>query len=57
MMLARLFRLALEQDPFWNYPKRAIARYTIKRRYNRDGNQIKFEPGANTHSTGEMVIL
>lgn len=31
MMLAMLFRLALEQDPFWNYPKSAIVRYTIKK--------------------------
>ncbi|MEG4232192.1 PASTA domain-containing protein [Microcoleus sp. Pol11C3] len=30
---------------------------TYRRRYNLDGNQIKFEPGANTHSTGEKVIL
>lgn len=30
---------------------------TYRRRYDRDGNQIKFEPGANTHSTGEKVIL
>ena len=142
MMLARLFRLILEQDPFWNYPKgrspviqsimaiehnlfhaqpmnpaaqqlpdqtgktlseviiilesygfqfqtstkgnyqsfehpdgsiihirpngeivrtgpkiRGTDGKTYRRRYNRDGNQIKFEPGANTHSTGEKVIL
>ena len=30
---------------------------SYRRRYHRDGNQIKFEPGANTHSTGEKVIL
>ena len=30
---------------------------TYRRRYNRDGNQIKFEPGAKTHNTGEKVIL
>jgi len=30
---------------------------TYRRRYNRDGNQIKFEPGAKTHNTGEKVTL
>ena len=30
---------------------------TYRRRYNQDGNQIKFEPGAKTHNTGEKVTL
>ena len=30
---------------------------SYRRRYNQNGEQIEFTPGANTHSTGENLIL
>jgi len=30
---------------------------TYRRRYDQFGNQIKFVPGANTHRTGEKLVL
>ena len=28
-----------------------------RRRYDQNGNQIQFIPGANTHNTGEKLVL
>ncbi len=30
---------------------------SYRRRYDQNGNQIQFIPGANTHNTGEKLIL